>query len=78
MFSVTLLSSYLSQMLCNDDTQGWEAVLKSLLGVSKFRSAFRIAKGKCNGERSICRTMILDWMKSQAVQNDKVYLRTPL
>ncbi|XP_053404365.1 uncharacterized protein LOC123554155 [Mercenaria mercenaria] len=77
-FYLITLASYLSHTLCKDDKSIWETVLKSLLGSSEFSSACRNAKRKTaeSDEESVCRTMLLDWMKAQAMHVDKKICRT--
>ncbi|XP_053404370.1 uncharacterized protein LOC123555392 isoform X2 [Mercenaria mercenaria] len=73
-YYLTSLTFYLSEILCKDDTDIWQTVLRSLLGHSKFSSGYRIAKRKSieNSEEPVCRAMILDWMKTKAVHEDKL------
>ncbi|XP_053404373.1 uncharacterized protein LOC123555825 [Mercenaria mercenaria] len=68
------LAFYLSETLCKNDTEIWQAVLRSLLGHSEFSSGYRIAKRKSveDNEEPVCRAMLLDWMKAQAVHDDKL------
>ncbi|XP_053404375.1 uncharacterized protein LOC128558597 [Mercenaria mercenaria] len=72
--AVTYLTFYMSKLLCKDDTDIWKTVLRSLCGDSKFSSGYRIAKRKSveNDEEQVCKAMLLDWMKTQAVHEDNM------
>jgi hypothetical protein len=54
----------------------WGTVLKCLLGGSKFATKYRIASRKLEEktDTSICKVMLLDWLKEQAIADDKVQI----